>query len=181
MLFHGLKKCVWENPDSGVEAKEPLFCKPWSSLLSKSYWHTRLICPLILSTRSGQISGEISPAARRRGDQRISPTRRHKSPFLSPARSNRYFVNGLNDSTQMIDGADGAFAVFPQYQADTLLSWEFDQSQFRIEGKPKTTLISGHAWHTQQAYMCPFKQCPFKNGCLTYVHTYFHNYLLILL
>ena len=25
MLFHGLK-CVWENPDSGVEAKEPLFC-----------------------------------------------------------------------------------------------------------------------------------------------------------
>ena len=62
MLFHGLN-CVWENPNSGVEAKEPLFCEPRSSLLSKSYWHTRLICPLILSTRSGQISGEISPAA----------------------------------------------------------------------------------------------------------------------
>ena len=60
--FPWFKVCV-ENPDSGVEAKEPLFCEPRSSLLSKSYWHTRLICPLILSTRSGQISGEISPAA----------------------------------------------------------------------------------------------------------------------
>ena len=48
----------------------------------------------------------------------FSPPSDTKAPFCRQG-SNRYFVNGLNDLTQMIDGADGAFAVFTQYQAHT--------------------------------------------------------------
>ena len=123
------------------EAKEHMFCEAWSSSLAKSFSHTRLISPCSFCQQGPLRPNRWNPPARlgRAGrSKNFSPPVDTKAPFCRHG-SNRYFVNrGLNDSTQMIDGAAGAFAVFYQYQAHThmLFTQEFDQSQSMILGKP---------------------------------------------
>ena len=119
VFFHGLN-CAWEHTNLCCSRlKSICFVKLVESLIigqiilahtfDLSHSTVNKVRPNMRNPPSEPESGEI---------KEFSPPSDTKAPFCRQG-SNRYFVNGLNDSTQMIDGADGAFAVFPQYQAHT--------------------------------------------------------------
>ena len=103
------------------EAKELLVCFVQQLIITQiTLAHTFDLSPLILSTRSVvQIDGipQWGELGRRPGGEikEFFPANGTKDPFCRQG-SNRYFVNRLNDSAQMIDGG-AAFAVFHTYRA----------------------------------------------------------------